>query len=65
MTHKEISIYSAKSKINSTTHSWFATEVDGNELGPVYLVQLKQLKYEDPSDEWIFVATMDFMIDIW
>ena len=30
------------------THSWFATVVDGNELGPVYPFQLKQLKYEDP-----------------
>ena len=29
-------------------HSWFATVVDGNELGPVYSFQLKQLKYEDP-----------------
>ena len=28
--------------------SWSATEVDGNELGPVYPFQLKQLKYEDP-----------------
>ena len=32
----------------SYTHSWFATVVDGNELGPVYPFQLKQLKYEDP-----------------
>ena len=32
-------------------HSWFATVVEGNELGPIYLFQLKQLKYEDPSDE--------------
>ena len=31
-----------------TPHSWFATVVDGNELGPVYPFQLKQLKYEDP-----------------
>ena len=29
-------------------HSWFATVVDGNELGPVYPFQLKQLEYEDP-----------------
>ena len=29
-------------------HSWFATVVDGNKLGPVYPFQLKQLKYEDP-----------------
>ena len=28
------------------THSWFDTIVDGNELGPVYPFQLKQLKYE-------------------
>ena len=29
-------------------HNWFATVGDGNELGPVYPFQLKQLKYEDP-----------------
>ena len=29
-------------------HSWFATIVDGNELGQVYSFQLKQLKSEDP-----------------
>ena len=30
---------------NIGAHSWFATVVDGNELGPV---QLNKLKYEDP-----------------
>ena len=29
-------------------HSWFATVVDGNELGSVYPFQRKKLKYEDP-----------------
>ena len=37
--------------------------MDGNELGPVYPFQLKQLKYEDPQDEGVVGATMDFMID--
>ena len=32
----------------SLAHSWFATVVDGNELGPVYPFQLNKLKYEDP-----------------
>ena len=31
-----------------SAHSWFATVVDGNELGPVYPFQLNKLKYEDP-----------------
>ena len=29
-------------------HSWFAIVVGGNELGPVYSFQPKQLKYEEP-----------------
>ena len=33
---------------NQIAHSWFATVVDDNELGPVYPFQLKQLEYEDP-----------------
>ena len=37
--------------------------MDGNELGPVYPFQLKQLKYENPSDEGAVGATMDFMVD--
>ena len=32
----------------SSSHSWFTTIVDGNELGSVYPFQLKQLKYKDP-----------------
>ena len=32
----------------SSAHSWFATVVDGNELGPVYPFQLNKLKYKDP-----------------
>ena len=31
-----------------STHSWFASVIDGNELGPLYPFQLKQLKYVDP-----------------
>ena len=31
----------------SSVHSWFATVVDGNELGPVYPFQLNKLEYED------------------
>ena len=36
--------------------------MDGNELGQVYSFQLK-LKYEDPEDERVVGATMDFVVD--
>ena len=32
-------------------HSWFTSVVDSTELGPVYPIQLKPLKYEDHEDE--------------
>ena len=32
-------------------NSCFTTVVDGTELGPVYIIQLKPLKYEDHADE--------------
>ena len=50
-------------QLQFSSHSWFATVVDGNELGPVYPFQLKQLEYEDPEDEGAVGATMDFMAD--
>ena len=34
--------------LTALAHSWFATVVDGNELGPVFPFQSKQLEYEDP-----------------
>ena len=34
--------------LETEAHSWFATVVGGNELGPVYPFQLNKLKYEDP-----------------
>ena len=49
--------------ISFLAHSWFATLVDSNELGPVYPFQLKQLKYEDPYREGAVGATMDIIID--
>ena len=32
-------------------NGWFTTVVDVTELGPVYPIQLKQLKYEEHEDE--------------
>ena len=49
--------------LSALAHSWFATVVDGHELGPVYHFQLKQLKYVDPKVEGAVGATMDFMVD--
>ena len=40
--------YSMQVQVQVSTHSWFATVVDSNELGQAYPFQLKQLKYEDP-----------------
>ena len=34
--------------LETEVHSWFATVVGGNELGPVYPFQLNNLKYEYP-----------------
>ena len=39
-------------------HSWFANVVDGNELGPFYPFQLKQLRYEEGA----VGATIDLMV---
>ena len=36
---------------NYCPHSWFTNVVDGTELGQVYPIQLKPLKYEDHEDE--------------
>ena len=44
-------------------HSWFTTVVDCNELDPANPFQLNKLKYEDPLDEGVVGATMDFMVD--
>ena len=45
-------------------HSWFTNVVDGNELDPVYPIQLKQLNYEDPEDDWAKGATMAVITDL-
>ena len=34
--------------LHSAVHSWLATVVDGNELGPVYPFQLKEFRCEEP-----------------
>ena len=34
-----------------TTHSWFISEVDSNELCPVKAVQVNQSKYENHENE--------------
>ena len=45
------------------THSWFTTVVDGTELGPVYPIQLKPLKYLYHENEGAMGATMAVMKD--
>ena len=49
-------------KLGLFAHSWFATVVDGIELGQVYPFQLNQLKYEDSQDDEVVEATRDFMV---
>ena len=44
-------------------HSWFASVVYGNEIGPVYLVQLKELKMKIVKMKGVVGAIIDFMVN--